>query len=119
MSRIRILWATAYTLLACTVLGFAGSMDHHWPTQLALLPGLLALPLGPPVALLAAAVLFEVARFGAPWLGFAVGAGVLEPPLAQALLATAVVFATGIAGYLQWFVWLPRLWRRVRRRRAS
>lgn len=119
VNRYRLIWLGLYFAAALFTLWQVPAMDHHWPVLIGLFPGLLALPLGPLVAIACSAVLFEVFRFiGAP-LGIAPDTGVLRPLWAQAVLVLAVVTVTGWSGYLQWFVWLPRLLRRNAREKSG
>lgn len=112
VNRYRLIWLVLYAAAALYTLWQVPAMDHHWPVLVGLFPGLLALPLGPFVAIAGSAVLFEVFRFmGAP-LGIEPDTGVLRPLWVHAVLVGSVVVVTGWSGYLQWFVWLPRLLRR-------
>lgn len=114
MSRYCKVWLAVYISASLLTIWQAPSMDHHWPILVGLLPGLIALPLGPLASLVSSALLFEVFRWlGAP-LGVEVQTGVLSPLPAQVLLVALVIGVTGWVGYLQWFVWLPRLLSRAR-----
>ncbi|MFY8042909.1 MAG: hypothetical protein ACOVOD_08270 [Rhodoferax sp.] len=104
---LALLWfGVVAVLLIRTALLYVNQPDKSLQGEILLGHGLvmlaLAAPLGWPAVFVAGTV--------AGWFGVAV-AGVLD--------AALISLACGVAGYLQWFVLLPWLWRKWKARRAG
>jgi len=101
-----VLWILliAATLI-WTIGAYSGEADAAFRGEILLRHGLLMIALSAPCGLL---LLFMLGTL-AGWLGI---------PITGALDAVLASIACGVAGYLQWFVLMPWLWRKWKGRRA-
>lgn len=110
MTRTRVATLAIWVMLvgaifAWTFAAYSGEADAVFRGEILIRHGLLMIVLSMPSGLLLLFVLGSLAG----WLGIS------TTGIADAVLAS---IACGVAGYLQWFVLLPRLWRKWKARRA-
>ena len=110
MTRVQAVTLTIWVVLvgavfAWTFAAYSGEADAVFRGEILIRHGLLMIVLSMPSGLLLLLVLGSLAG----WLGIS------TTGIADAVLAS---IACGIGGYLQWFLLLPWLWRKLKARRS-